>query len=535
MSKAVINGQLQHLSVTAITSFDPKEFGGCNRRWWFKYVAGLPEEPQLSQITGAKIHKAIEGFLLNGTPVNNPVVGAGAHFLPERSPNILVELPTAGVLTAAGIPMKGFIDVYNKSPLYIDSMGQVQAMSPNQVEVLDWKTTSDLRYAKTGKELLTTQMVGYAKFAITTQPELTSVRLSHVYFQTKGRPGAVKNSTIISLDNILERYQAIETVAENIKQVALLTEASEVPANRASCSAYRGCPFLNSCPQGVSTGGPVETMIEKMKRAKEAQNKGPQAQPQPSSVQVSPELEQEINNIEADYAGPSVKRLGACPQCTQEVTQANGSLTPSGRVVHLGCKGVAIVPPDAPKPSTEAGKALAKELAQGAKVDDVKAQLINQAQTLAADPNKLAERPAYTPPTQEAPAKKTRGPNKPKVEGNQTTPAPEAPQTSEGILELFVDVRVMGQQNIWPLEPHIEEAKKTLADQAGVDDIRLVDNSSPLAYGKWEAFLALQMVSLVKEGKLSGRYTLSDVKESKVKQVVLEALAGHCTLLVRGY
>jgi len=511
MSKAVINGQIQHLSVTAITCFDPKEFGGCNRRWWFKYVAGLPEEPQLSQITGAKIHKAIEGYLLNGAPIKNPIVSAGAHFIPQRSPSILVERPTAGVLTAGGIPMKGYIDVYNQSPLYIDSMGQVQAMTPNQVEVLDWKTTSDLRYAKTGKELLTTQMVGYAKFATTVQPELESVRLSHVYFQTKGRPSAVKNTTTISLDSIIEKYQAIENVAEQIKQVALLAQASQVPANRASCSAYRGCPFLNSCPQEASVGGSM-SMIDRLRQAKAQQ----QGQATPSTTPKTPEIEIEIQAIEADYAGVG-KRLGSCPQCTQEVTSENGSQTSSGRIVHLGCKGVTVVPPDAPRPKIQVPIDPSKEV-----VIDLTPQpnLAPIAINLGGD---------LIPPT-----KRVRGPNKPKVEEPQPTTTPETSPPSKPTLELFVDCRVVGVETK-PLEPIIDEAKRALAEQAKVDDIRLVDNNSPLAYGKWEGYLGLAMVALVLDGKLSGRYSLSDVRESKTKQVVLEALSGHCTLLVRGY
>lgn len=514
MAKSVINGQIQHLSVSAIQAFNPKDFGGCNRRWWLKYVAGLPEEAQLSQIVGTKIHKDIETHLLKGTPVTNEVVKAGLHFLPTPG-TVEVEKPFNGILTAAGIPMKGFLDVYNKGPIYIDSLGHVQLMGSGELEVLDWKSTSDLKYAKAGNELKTTQMVGYAKFASLLEPQLERVRLSHVYFKTKGRPEAVKNSVIISLDEIQNRYQSVEDVAQQIKQVALLERVEDVAPNRAACTAFRGCPFINSCPQDSIGGQMSKSMIDMLREAKaKAQGQTPAAPTKPAPVV------QEMESIEADY-NQAGRVFGPCPQCAQPVSSANGSQTPSGRIVHTDCKGVAVLPPDAPKPQSlpvEAPKPAAPQVA----------------------------------PVEAPKERKTRGPNKPKP--MQVTPAPEPTaedhyaggyeagfdaaldhSSKNKGLTLFVDVRLSGlhKMETQPLEPIIIQAMERLADEAKVPDLRVAVDG-PLAFGKWKAYLSLELVGMVKTGELRGVYTLNDVKESEVKAVVLDAIGPHFDLVVRG-
>ncbi len=511
MAKSVINGQIQHLSVTAIQSFNPKDFGGCNRRWWFKYVAGLPEEPQLSQITGTKIHKDIENYLIKRTPISNEVVKAGACFLPEPG-SVEVEKPFMGILRAADIPMKGFIDVYNKSPVYIDSLGKVQLQRDGELEVIDWKSTSDLKYGKAGQELKTTQMVGYAKFATLLETDLQRVRLSHVYFRTKGRAEAVKNSVIITLDEIQEKYQTIDNVAQQIKTVALIERVEDVTPNRSACSAYRGCPFINSCPKDSIQGGQMESMMEKLKRLKAES----QAKKAPAQATTQAPTPQEMEAIDQDY-NQAGKVFGPCPKCAQPVSLANGSQTPAGTIIHTqGCKGVAVVPPDAPAP-----------------------------QSIPAEPKAgftQPQAPANPQPTP-APAKRVRGPNKPKPEVKVETPAPqpmpepgpkEEPTIDEG-LTLFVDVRFTGAKKIetQPLEPLIVQAMERLADEAKVPDIR-VATDGPLAFGKWKAYLALEMVGMCLSGELKGSYTLNDVKESEVKQLVLEALSSRFDLVVRG-
>ena len=267
-----------------------------------------------------------------------------------------------------------------------------------------------------------------------------------------------------------------------------------------------------------------ESMIDKLRRAKAAQQGQPVPAPASPTVVVSPELTKEMKSIEEDYDNVG-KVLGTCPSCANTVTNVNGSALPSGAIKHIGCPGVAVLPPDAPKPDQAAGLKHAEALAKA----EAPKTGFTQPQA-PADPQ---------PPA--APVKKTRGPNKPKDLKPEETPAPqpmpepgpskEELEASQG-LELYVDCRVKGLK-LKSLEPFIVSALEALAQDAGLDDIRLAE-SGPMAFGKWKAYLALEVKSMVLTGTLKGAYSLRDVKESEVKQVVCEALFNHCSVYVRG-
>jgi hypothetical protein len=237
MAHSVENGIIKRLSVSQVEKFDPTTPFGCNRRWWLRYVARLPEPQDASQELGEQVHAQIEHYLKTGEDGLGPIARAGKHLMPAPGPDLIIEHSIGGTeLTALGIPFSGRIDLLNprETPL----------------EVLDWKTSSDIaRYAKTPGQLRTsTQMVGYAKWAFG-RTASEQLRLSHVYFQTRGRRAAEKITCTVDRETVTLAWRSVETIVGAMVEVARETESSKVEPNWNACTMGKGCPYSTHCPR----------------------------------------------------------------------------------------------------------------------------------------------------------------------------------------------------------------------------------------------------------------------------------------------
>ncbi len=99
-------------------------------------------------------------------------------------------------------------------------------------------------------------------------------------------------------------------------------------------------------------------------------------------------------------------------------------------------------------------------------------------------------------------------------------------------IELYTDVSFGGTSNeqVDDLEAYVRACCVTLETEFRVPDIRCAGEGA-LAFGKWKGFLA----SLVRsQPPVPGRYALDGVRESEIRQVVVEALIPLCTVVVRG-
>ena len=229
---AVENGVLKRVSPSQV-----KEYEQCPRKWYFTKVQGLPvvSRNQRQLDFGSALHKEIENFILQGTPLTTPLAIVGKEHIPTAIPGLLVETRVEDPwVYAAGIYVDGYIDLVVPGPV---------------PEIIDWKTTSDIdKWGKTSEELRTdTQMLTYAKWALA-KYEAESVRLSHVQFQTKGRPWASKKSTVLTLDETNQAWLKVNHTVANMTVDAGKKSPAEVEGNTDSCDAYGGCPFQHVCP-----------------------------------------------------------------------------------------------------------------------------------------------------------------------------------------------------------------------------------------------------------------------------------------------
>lgn len=249
---AIKNGRLLRTSATGITRADPNSVGGCLRRWYFEVCEGRKTPETEAMRVGTVLHSHIEGYF-NGNPLLMQTVIAGKQFIPAPGPGVLSEssLGSVGksILEVDGVSIVGRIDLLNFRGTYRDSEGDEQTEShPNTFEVLDWKTTSDFRWAKSAKDLANNmQLLVYAEAGFAQRPELTHARLTHVYFRTRGRPEAKLVTTLQDREHVRRGWEYAKSIVRTIVDVARETSADKVDGNAASCDAFRGCPHRLYC------------------------------------------------------------------------------------------------------------------------------------------------------------------------------------------------------------------------------------------------------------------------------------------------
>lgn len=258
--KTVIDGVIQYLSPSSMTTGDPNQPGGCLRRWLYKYVMGLKEPFTGSQKLGVETHAEIEHYQRTGEVTLGHLAMGARQFIPDRSELHKIEHKIQpGELFVAGIRVVGHIDLVRLWGMgghswSTDQMGESRRDPDYTIEELDWKTTSNVaKWAKTGPQLIKTiQMPLYGQWAVSVYPAATHVRLSHVYMQTCGRPISRKATVLLNREQLSKRWEQIEGVARSLIDVATEDDINKVPANRHACSAFRGCPRRDICPASKS-------------------------------------------------------------------------------------------------------------------------------------------------------------------------------------------------------------------------------------------------------------------------------------------
>ncbi len=267
-----VTRELVYTSVSAMRKFAHDEYGGCAARWFFRYVEGRKEAQTAAQKVGVDGHTQLEHYLPTGEDVLGSIAAAGKHLLPAPGPDVLIEWglndrprppdvdgkqvsffpPEQSLLRADGLPLIGFMDFINPRGAYMSPEGIWTQDPPNTVEAGDHKFISDVdEYAEPASKLvISTQMVGYAKFLTAKYPGLQYARVSHNSFQTRNGKKAKKTTALMSVEQINQTWKLKgDDVVRKMREVAQLRRVEDVPARTESCEAYRKpCDFQSICP-----------------------------------------------------------------------------------------------------------------------------------------------------------------------------------------------------------------------------------------------------------------------------------------------
>lgn len=239
-SKHVVDGKLVQTSPSAIEAWDESTSFGCQRKWHFQYVQGIPQPSSPNQALGTALHHLVEGYIgfpkSGAFPFGTPAKTEAKRLFLAVKP-IVDEVIAEGIVSVeekmelqlAGVLVNGRIDVRKRSA------------------ILDWKTSSDIaRYAKTPGQLRrSTQMVLYAKWLSMQEGVSFPLEVEHVYVQTKGKPLVERVKAKIDRGSLDVALDGVILLLEEMKVAAAETDVTKLKADRTKC---RQCPYSNICP-----------------------------------------------------------------------------------------------------------------------------------------------------------------------------------------------------------------------------------------------------------------------------------------------
>jgi len=378
----VENGVLTQLSVSQVESFDHKQRGGCERRWWFERAKDLRPEQNGSQTEGeaghallahyfetgeapkgrVKMGKAVTGALVKGElPTPGRDMYVEQRFSWQRKLDVngdWIPLDLEKTLWLGDLPWEGFIDLTFRRD--------------ETPEIWDHKFSSDIhQYAKKPSELITTvQMPIYVMAMLRRWPDAKSWCIVHHYVSRSGVDSFTR-SAVVDVDQVQARAADIEKVVARMKTVARIDQQTEVPFNRKACSAWNGCPHQSICQafkeKHVAQLTAEEQALMDMIPSPAPKKKlligdAPIASQIPDSIPAAMPVEPPttptpaVEPVPAPVPTPEQEKPEPGPlcKCGAEINRGNGSKLQSGVWQHVGCPLTA--PPPEPVKAKKAKK-----------------------------------------------------------------------------------------------------------------------------------------------------------------------------------
>jgi CRISPR/Cas system-associated exonuclease Cas4 (RecB family) len=213
----------------------------CPRKWWYERISDLPAPPPTAaMLEGKQIHEQVEAWLKEGTaPIDHRATALAKHYPARLAAGGMVHSEIEVNLTAGlPVPLLGFVDL-------LDARGL-----PQTVEVVDFKTTSAWKYAKTKEELqVDMQMVPYAVWVMDRySPKAVTVRHLAVH---KTTCVTASTAAVLPPASILRTWsETIVPLAHQMAGWATADGPHSVPTTPSACSAFGGCPFASVCDRG---------------------------------------------------------------------------------------------------------------------------------------------------------------------------------------------------------------------------------------------------------------------------------------------
>jgi RecB family exonuclease len=246
----------------SISASQLSRFSECRRAWWFQYIMGLPTKQKPSAALGEAVHTVLERYLDDGVLPDTStqagrIAAPGLQYLPKPG-TVFTEVSMSGKgrgnasidedsvpvpggmprLIVAGMPVNGFIDVLD--------------LSGDRPVVLDHKTTSDLKWAKTENDLREDpQMILYGSYALdvfsTMGLQVETVETGHIVYLTKGAPAARKTTVTLTRAHLASERKKLASTVEEMKTTAQARTPASVEGEASVCDKYGGCDFRDKC------------------------------------------------------------------------------------------------------------------------------------------------------------------------------------------------------------------------------------------------------------------------------------------------
>jgi len=246
------------LSPTAVSKFRL-----CKRAYAFEYNEGLRAPSTVKQQFGTDVHAQIERWLRTGQPPDNTPEGRtakqGLQWLPPPDPRLGLEQRFEFPVTSE-ISVGGFVDCF--------APPEITGAEPL---LIDNKTTSDLRWAKTEEQLESDpQAVIYAVWVML-KWQAPVVRVRWVYYAaTNDEPRAPRGSKPVEILLTSKAVlPAVDLLVRDFEEMAGIRREKQLgaalPPSPESCSMFGGCIHQPRC--NLSPGDRLAAFIDKDKIA----------------------------------------------------------------------------------------------------------------------------------------------------------------------------------------------------------------------------------------------------------------------------
>lgn len=236
---------VHHSSASQVDTFDD-----CNRKWAWRYVGGIKPPPNIYAAAGTKLHDVAKAWLQRGElpPPGSEIAKVFApmvQHMPKPGECTEVDDSRFELRTEAGI-IVGYVD----AEVPPERRGGVP-------EVYDWKTTTDLRYAKPA-EVLDAQRTIYG-VRVLERWNVEAADLVWVYTQRSvdkatgeiiapKRPKAIAIRVRVDVAKLDKPWaRVLRTVEDMGRARASGRTPKDYDYNPTVCDKYGGCPFVLNC------------------------------------------------------------------------------------------------------------------------------------------------------------------------------------------------------------------------------------------------------------------------------------------------
>lgn len=258
------------LSASQITLFRE-----CQRKWGWRYLANIKTPQHPAAALGTEVDDTqLQPYLRDGRPFDftrpsGEIAASLLPFLPApQSPGLVVQRhfqmpsPTWRDGKHIGFGFQGFED------LWLPDSGVVPGLPGGAPFVGDFKTTSDLKWAKSEAQLKTdVQAMLYAMDAMYAT-RANAVDLAWMYAQTKNARKSKRTYLRVVADHVAEQFGKINETALEMLGVRIANpHPTELPPNPEQCEAYGGCPHRDKCFPHLSPAKIIDAFEAKESRA----------------------------------------------------------------------------------------------------------------------------------------------------------------------------------------------------------------------------------------------------------------------------
>lgn len=303
----------------------------CKRKFAFTYLTGEPRPEQTkAQRIGVALHSRVERFFQTGEPDYTAGFSDEEHLAARLLPHLIGKLPPGALSEQKVVVHLGGVEFG----------GRFDWLTLDPIELGDLKTTSNMVYAKTAKELSTDPqpLIYGSAVALDNQIPLDQVACRWVYVQTKGFPRVHEvefRPDPSGLVDLIQDGQEIVDAWTNRPKPA------DLEPNTSACDLYGGCPFRSKC------------YIDPAERLAQLQRRMGLVTEKIMGQKTFEEMMAEANGIEEVAVNPpcpSPAVVAAAEQFVKSVVRKEEISQPAQPAQDVAAQAPQVAAPDQPKP-----------------------------------------------------------------------------------------------------------------------------------------------------------------------------------------